>query len=114
MLMDSTTRTAPCIAIGAAVGVVAVLLVGAAVGGVVTTDAPPARSDATVDKDYFTSEKLLSAKDLWRLATETANGDAALEVETVSRHGRMIVLEAAVGTESLWTAHERLLGSLST
>jgi len=55
----------------------------------------------------------VSANELWTLATRTADNEAHLDVESVSRHGRMIVVGATVRAEQLWAAHERLLETVS-
>lgn len=55
----------------------------------------------------------LSAEDLWELASRAAEPESSIDVGSVSRRGRLFVLEATVGTDDLWPAHERLFGSLS-
>lgn len=55
----------------------------------------------------------LSARELWDLVTQVSGREAAIDVESISRHGRMIVAEAAVETENLWSAHERVVGSIT-
>ena len=54
----------------------------------------------------------LSASELWELAGSVGD-DHDLTPESISRHGRMIVLEATARTGSLWATHDRVLGSLS-
>jgi hypothetical protein len=78
------------------VGIVAILLVGASVAGVVTTDAPPERSDATVDKDYFTSEELLSESELTPRSGEIEFADQPSRTVLVSTDGDPNDLEPVV------------------
>lgn len=46
------------------VGVLALVIAGAAVAGFAVADTPPERSDATVDKEYFTSEAVLEESEM--------------------------------------------------
>jgi hypothetical protein len=50
--------------LGVLVGAVVLVVGVAAVIGLVAADAPPERTDATVDKDYFTAESLLEESQL--------------------------------------------------
>lgn len=50
--------------LGVFVGALALVVVGAAIAGFVVADTPPERSDATVEKEYFTSEELIEESDL--------------------------------------------------
>ena len=56
----------------------------------------------------------LSAGDLWEFASRLADPDASIDFGSVSRHGRLLAVDATVETDRLWAAHERLFGSLST
>ena len=55
----------------------------------------------------------LSARDLWDLLTQVSGREESLDIESASRHGRMIVVEAAVETADLWSAHGRVIGSIA-
>lgn len=55
----------------------------------------------------------LSARELWDLTTQVSGREESLDIESVSRHGRMIVVEAAVETADLWSAHGRVIGSIA-
>lgn len=55
----------------------------------------------------------LSPGDLWELASRTVDPEPSIDLGSVSRHGRLFVLEATVETDDLWPVHERLFGLLS-
>ncbi len=94
---------------GAAEGFETVLAATEAVGVALSTEG----SRCGVQYGAVADPESVSANDLWTLATRTADSEAHLDIESVSRHGRMIVVDATISADRLWGAHERLLGRVS-
>ena len=55
----------------------------------------------------------LSVGEVRSLARRAADGEGALDAESVSGRGRLLVAEATVRTDAFWDAHGRVLGALS-
>ena len=100
--------------LGVFVGALALVVVGAAVAGFVVADTPPERSDATVEKEYFTSEELVEESNLRpksgtiefdegpsRTVLISTNGDPSeLEpvVDALVAHGHEVRIHGGGGT----------------
>lgn len=50
----------------------------------------------------------LSRRSLWDVTTHAVDGDDTLAIESISRHGRLLIVETTVETSGMWTTHERL------
>ena len=55
----------------------------------------------------------LSVREASDLARDVAGDGTAIDVDAVSRHGRLLVVESAVATDALWRAHGESIEALS-
>lgn len=85
--------------------VIAVVVSTAAIGGYAMADAPTERSDATVEKQYFTDESLVSESELTSRSGEIDLADQPSRTVLISTDGQVSELEPVI--EALVTSgHE--------
>jgi hypothetical protein len=77
-------------------GVLALVIAGAAVAGFVMADTPPERSDASVEKNYFTSEEVLEESEMTPRAGDIELDSEASRTVLVSTDGDPSELEPVV------------------
>lgn len=80
-----------------------------ATGVALTVD--PTRS--RIEYGFVTDPTSVSASDVSAVAGRLLGDNDSLGVESVTRSGRMIVVEAAAESPTVWNVHEQLLGSVS-